>query len=760
MQRISLTILTYILRAVVPYFIFSWLLLSVILFVQQAGRYSDLLFNTTLPGSLVWQLTIALIPSVLSFTCPIAVLVGTIIGLSRMQGDSEMVAVRSAGVGNLQITIPLIILGLLLSSFAFYINIRGVPIAARIVRQVALQAALYKLESPIEPGVFNTEINGYTIYVKNGDIEAGSWENIFIYQNDLKLKQVRLITSKNGRIDSQDERSEIVLENASVTTFEDNQNGKIISENVEDLRLVIQTKRGEIIEKLSKATETPEEMGLQELAAHIKTLEGTEKREAQVLFQRRIILSLSPLIFSLLGTALVLKFNRGGSGFGILLAFGSLIIYYLITLISEQLARVGTINVITAGLIPVLSSLFVISWLFISKRLNITRRFAIWSYFTRKKNPEDVLNSQRKRSFTSFGSGILDFDIILNLSKYYLLTLSFIISIYTVFTAFERWKLAATTDNGTSILISYLLYLIPFIYIQISPSALMISALTTFTIKSKKNELVTWTAAGRSIYRLLLPCLLFMLVIGAVNFALQEFAITKANRLQDTLLEQLRNRNSAESESGVFWIASENRIYSFENYKASDNDKSIVNNLTIYEFTDDNSSLSSRTRVSRAVWDEDRIKFLTEGEKSVWNNGNLVNQKVTDYEIDEKYNPLGTNSAKTTHLTIPEIKNKIEVSQSEIEKRNYRIALQKKYSTIVLPFTLILLTVPFALSLKRRGSVLTLCYAIAFWLLYMGITNTFEQFGHSGQLSPALAVWSPLCVFTIIGFYLISKIRT
>ena len=89
----------------------------------------------------------------------------------------------------------------------------------RIVRQVALQTALYKLESPIEPGVFNSEINGYTIYVKDGDVEKGTWKNIFIYNEDKKNNQVRLITSKSGRIDTNDEKSELVLDNAVVNTF-------------------------------------------------------------------------------------------------------------------------------------------------------------------------------------------------------------------------------------------------------------------------------------------------------------------------------------------------------------------------------------------------------------------------------------------------------------------------------------------------------------------------------------------------------------
>jgi lipopolysaccharide export LptBFGC system permease protein LptF len=90
-----------------------------------------------------------------------AVLVGVIIGLARMQSDSELTAIRSAGVGNFQISAPIVIVfGLALSLFAFFINTKGVPFAAQIVRKVAVQTAIKKLESPIEPGVFNTEING------------------------------------------------------------------------------------------------------------------------------------------------------------------------------------------------------------------------------------------------------------------------------------------------------------------------------------------------------------------------------------------------------------------------------------------------------------------------------------------------------------------------------------------------------------------------------------------------------------------------
>ena len=64
-MRFSWKISKYLIGAVLPYFIFSWLLLSVILFVQQASRFSDIFFSVNIPTNLVWQLTFALVPSVI-----------------------------------------------------------------------------------------------------------------------------------------------------------------------------------------------------------------------------------------------------------------------------------------------------------------------------------------------------------------------------------------------------------------------------------------------------------------------------------------------------------------------------------------------------------------------------------------------------------------------------------------------------------------------------------------------------------------------
>ena len=92
----------------------------------------------------------------------------------------------------------------------------------------------------------------------------------------------------------------------------------------------------------------------------------------------------------------------------------------------------------------------------------------------------------------------------------------------------------------------------------------MIAVLATYIIKSRQNEIVTWTAAGQSIYRLLFPCFVLMLILGGVNWVIQENFLPQSNRIQDTLRTQIRSRGVLANKEGKFWMANGNRIFSFE----------------------------------------------------------------------------------------------------------------------------------------------------------------------------------------------------
>jgi lipopolysaccharide export LptBFGC system permease protein LptF len=784
MKKTSWLISKYLLGAIVPYFAFSWLLLSVILFVQQAGRYSDIFFSVNIPANLVWQLTVALIPNVIAFTCPMAMLVGTVIGLTKMQGDSELVAIRAAGVGNLQIAFPIMLLGILLSIFAFFVNLKGVPLAAALVRSVALQTAIKKLESPIEPGVFNSEVAGYTIYVKDGDFETGRWKNIFIYHEDRSAEQVRLITSQNGRIDMSGQVSELVLENAVGSTLPLTlASGKYVSENIGEVRLAIRTKRSELIEKLGSSEISPDELGLQQATA--ETQNPQERLESNIVWNRRIILSISPFLFAILGTVIVLRFNRGGRGFGILAALVVLISFYMLAFLGEQLGRIGLLSVTAGSLIPIFGSLLAIVGLALSRRIDVRGvnldRFS--SAFKAVRSAPDRL--QPFNIFVDLTTGLRDFDLLRNLIKNFLLTLCFLSAIFLIFTAFELWKFAGTADGGVFLLAKYLFFLLPFIYLQIAPSAAMIGTLATYVIKSRQNEIVTWTSAGQSVYRLLLPCFLLMALIGGLNLLLQERILPGANRMQDETRMLIRNQGTPNNLSGKFWTATSNRIYSFDLRNdqaggvtqarlvkraaeyASDNEKprpicsaGCVSNLSIYEFGGDGRKLQTVYRSEYAVWNKDRVLLFGRVEKSELSEGNIKTFQLEQTEVAEKLNPLAGPRKKPNHLNSSELRQTIANAGSELEQRNLQVSLERKYTTLFLPFVMALFTAPFSLSLSRKGKAATVGYAVGLWLLFTGTSTIFEQFGLNGMLTPRMAIWSPLVIFSLIGIYLISKVRT
>ena len=759
-MRASRTISRYLIGSILPYFAASWLLLSVILFVQQASRFSDVFFSVNIPNNLIWQLAAALIPNVIAFTCPMAALMGIVIGLTKMQSDSELVAIRAAGVGNFQILAPIVLLGLVLSGFTFLVNLYGVPLAARLVRTVAIQTAIYKLESPIEPGVFNTEVAGYTIYVKDGDLTDGTWRNIFIHSEDPNTGEVRLITSRQGRIDTSDQLSELVLEDGLSTTITpEGKSDKFVSERIGEVRLAIKTRRDQLVQRLSSAENSIEELGLAELSQYAKAREGKERMEANILWQRRLLLSITPLIFSILGTILVLRFNRGGRGFGTLISLASLITYYLVAFLGEQLVRTGTLGIFGGGLLPVGVAVIAIVWFSFSRKSRISNILAQ----TLKEIPERislVISREGGHSyFRDVTTGLRDFDILVNIGRYYLFALGFLSSIFVIFTAFELWRFAGNIEGGILLLMKYLLFLLPFVYLQLAPSAAMIAILTTFVIKSRQNEIVTWTAAGQSVYRLLVPCFALMFLLGGFNFGIQEIAAPTANLFQDRYRQELRSSGPSPSLTR-FWVAEDDRIYSFKhNVVASDNVKDVLD-VWVYQFANNGEKLQALYRGPSARWERGRIVFPGTVKRSRLLNGSVENSTMDGAELEALSDPFKEIRKKPSQMSLMEARSRIYTSESDLERASFEVAVEKKWATLILPFVIALFTAPFALSLDRKGKAITVGYAVGLWLIFMAVTSTFEQFGLNGTLPATVAVWSPLALFALLGVYLLSRAKT
>ena len=170
----------YILQAIAPYLCLSWLILTAVLLTQQIGKFTELLGVANAPVEIFYEVAAGIIPNISVFTLPMAMLIGTAAAFGRMGGDSEIVALRAAGVGTWRIVSPALALGLLLSALTLFNGFEVAPKAARSMRQALARAALLRLKSPVQPRSF-TQMPGKVIYVRDGDEARGLWGRVFIF---------------------------------------------------------------------------------------------------------------------------------------------------------------------------------------------------------------------------------------------------------------------------------------------------------------------------------------------------------------------------------------------------------------------------------------------------------------------------------------------------------------------------------------------------------------------------------------------------
>ena len=89
----------YILREVIANALVGMGVFTFVIFMRDAGRLLELVVRNSAPLPSVAELFFLTVPSALTVTIPMGVLVGILTGLSRLAADSEITALRASGVG-------------------------------------------------------------------------------------------------------------------------------------------------------------------------------------------------------------------------------------------------------------------------------------------------------------------------------------------------------------------------------------------------------------------------------------------------------------------------------------------------------------------------------------------------------------------------------------------------------------------------------------------------------------------------------------
>jgi LPS export ABC transporter permease LptG len=447
-----------------------------------------------------------------------------------------------------------------------------------------------------------------------------------------------------------------------------------------------------------------------------------------------------------------------------LLALLIVIVYYLVSLLGESLARVGTVPPVVGAWAATALLLLLAVVLLIINRIPV---FA-WS-FLRAGKPRLRAAPEVGQTATAHtkGAGHSGFLSLLDIGLFRTLTLSFLVgfvslvSVFVIFTLFEMWRFIAGNRVGAGLVARYIFFLLPLITVELFPATMLIAVLMTYALLARRSETIAWWASGQSVYRLMLPGLFFALAAGAGTWLVQEHLMPYSNLKQDTLRAQIRGGEPrAITGTGRQWLASadSNRLYSYE----FDEQGQSLSEPAIYEFDAAGVHLTSVTTGTTGIWTAISRMAISSAETFSFRGLEVDRQVAERSEVSiEPLQVFKPTIDRPSQLSAAGLSSYLSAAKRRgMQVSALAVALQRKYAA---PFSVVVMAfigIPLALSFGRKGTVIALCAAVGLSIAYWGVGGALQQLGNLGLLPPAVAGWSPPIIFAAAGTYLLSRIRT
>jgi len=323
---------------------------------------------------------------------------------------------------------------------------------------------------------------------------------------------------------------------------------------------------------------------------------------------------------------------------------------------------------------------------------------------------------------------------------------------------FEPWK-DGTTASGRTIAL-YVIYNLPYIFLQISPFVTLLAAMFTMNRMLKKNEVSAALSAGIGAHRLLLPIYVAGIVVAGGMFAVREgVALGVADR-RDALRDELQEQRHERVISSIVVHELSGSLVILEDLHPNPvaGDLPFMEGLTAHLRKDDR-YLS--VRAAKAWWEDGKL-HLEDGRRTALGEGD--DASVTEIDVLEGFD-LTPEIALTYRRA--EV-NPLELSFSEVQELMRREPTHPAWQTLwhyhltfpLANLVLLLVGLPLMFTYERGRGAERMALGGLLCVFYFGIDFVLRSLGLGGGLDPVLASWLPVLLFGSLGVVLTDAIRT
>jgi len=786
----------YIVREVFRHAFLGLAVFTFVFFVPQLVRLMALFVRHTGSGAQIFELFLCIFPGVLTFTLPMAVLIGVLLGLGRMSADSEIIALTALGIGRRRILLPVGVLAVTGAILTLCMTLWLGPKAVHRYRSLETDLIASQISFAVQPRVFDERFPKLVLYVNDVSASGTHWHGVFLAEasgesgSQLTLADDAIVIAepKQGKL-------ELHLRGGTTHEFsrEDPDHYSVTAFGQSDWPIEV-TGLGE--------TSGPRQLSNSERSVSQLLQAQTDWREARVELHHRLAFPAACLVFALIAVPLGSQPRRGGRAAGSLLAVVLIATYYLLTVIGTGFAREGTLSpaagIWSANILLAILGLVLLprmeqfrgdsrwfgskapfrSWLRLLRRRKSRVRAAVLP--SRATNgpaanggnvadgiTESAADPAQENAgvfSTNSFPRLMDMYVLRRFFLHFSLLMAAFIFLFEAFTFFELLDDIARHRVPFVIVMDYFRFLTPYLVYNLAPLGALVAVLVTLGVMSKNNEVVACKASGISLYRLAMPLLAAGLALAVSMVVLDETYLPYANQRQDYLRNVIKGRPAQTYTHPQRWIFGENaKIY---NYDLFDSTQNFFGGLSVVELDPATFQMKRRVFASRARWSDSQNLWILEGGwVRDFNAGSITNyrqfQVASLPELSERPAYFNREVRQASQMSLGALRHYIQGLQiAGFDVASLEVQWHVKLAFPAIAPISMLLAIPFALLVGTRGAVGGVAIGVAIGIIYWTAARLLEAMGGVGQLPPFLAAWSTDITFFFFGLYFFFKMPT
>jgi len=788
----------YILKEVSSHALLGVLLFTFVIFMRDLGRLLELVVRNSAPFPSVAEIFLYTLPTTFTITLPMGVLVGILIGLSRLAADSEVTAIRASGMGAGMFVRVIAIFAIAAWALGMINSIYLAPRSATALSNLQDRLKSSQASFEIQPRVFYEDFKDHVLYVQDAIPSKGQslWRGVFLADVSDPASPKITLAERGALLSESPEKVRFHLEDGteqelvpkakdqySITTFEstdipielpatsDHGPRDLLPVTELSLHGLLRNAQRERIAGASLAKIDPVSSSYDLLKARYYEIE----------LHRRFALPAACLVLALVGIPLGLSARKGGRSAGFVLTIVLVFVYYFFSLVGVSLARQGKVApwlgvwagngfFLLCGLLllwrvdrmPLDFSFFTPAWnslrawmTSIGKRLPGSRE-SRWR--------RNHVHQPRKRFSARFPL-ILDEMILRDFALYLAMILTTFLLLALVFTFFELLTDIVRNRVSFILLAEYLLNLSPSLIYLMAPMSVLLAVLITFSLLQKSSELTAMKATGFSVYRATVPVIILSGIFAVGLFVFDQAYIPHTNKRQEILRNQIKGRPpQTYLQADRKWIFGEsNQIYY---YQVFDPDVDRFGGITVFEFDPATFQLTRRIHADGAHWEPTLKKWVFENGWVRSLNGPSIQEfrtfDVSTFKVlaeDPSY--FKKEVRQSSEMDYEQLRNYIQdLQQSGFDTVRLKVQLQKKLAFPLITLVMAVLAIPFSAQGRRGGALAGVAIALGIAVVYWVTAGLFEAMGNANQLPAMLAAWAPDVIFALAGGYLLLRVPT